>query len=159
MSKKIVYWDSNAFLCLINKNNKEEQNTMCEAVWEAANMGHLHIVTSALSTAEVICMKGTPKLDPTKRIFVANFFRQDRLSQKSVTRMIAELARDVVWDSAIMPKDATHIATAIMYKVPEFQTYDQKLLNLKNMNVNGFQLNICEPHHSHQLPLIEGFNS
>lgn len=153
MARSVVYWDSAAFLALINKDKTDYQNTMCEAVWEAAKDGKIHLVTSALAAAEVIYMKGVPKLDPAKRVLVGNFFRQQHLSQKSVTRMIAELARDVVWDSAIKPKDAIHVATAAMYKISEFHTYDEGLLKLGTVSVNGFSINIAEPYHAHQITL------
>jgi predicted nucleic acid-binding protein len=155
VARRVVYWDSAAFLGLINKDKTDYQNSMCEAVWKAGKNGDIHIVTSALAAAEVIYLKGVPKLDPNKRVLVGNFFRQQHLSQKSVTRMIAELARDVVWDSAIKPKDAIHVATAALYKITEFHTYDGGLLDLKQVLVNGFTINICEPYQPHQASLIE----
>lgn len=155
MARRVVYWDSAAFLALINKDKDERQNGMCEAVWNSAAKGEIHIVTSALSAAEVIYMKGVPKLDPAKRALVGNFFRQQHLSQKSVTRMIAELARDVVWDTSVKPKDAIHVATACFYKIAEFHTYDDGLLKLQNCTVNGFTLKIVEPYQPHTNDLFK----
>ncbi len=154
MARCVVYWDSAAFLGLINKDKTAYQNGMCEAVWNAGRDGSIHIVTSTLAAAEVIYMKGVPKLDPAKRTFVSNFFRQQHLSQKSVTRMIAELARDVVWDSVIKPKDAIHVATAAFYKIAEFHTYDDGLLRLGKITVNGFTIIVSEPHQPHQMSVL-----
>ncbi|MBU2840249.1 type II toxin-antitoxin system VapC family toxin [Acidithiobacillus thiooxidans] len=105
----VVYWDSDAFLALINEDKLPAELADCNDVWATCEKGLLHIVTSTLTTAEVIHKKGTPKLDPSKRQLVSNFFRQDFISQKPLTREIAELARDVVWDSNIHPKDAVHV--------------------------------------------------
>ena len=102
----VAYWDSNAFLAMINDDRSSSEMAGCNNAWAACEKGLMHIVTSTLTTAEVIYMKGTPKLDASKRVLVSNFFRQHFISQKPLTREIAELARDVVWDSNIMPKDA-----------------------------------------------------
>ncbi len=155
MPRRVVYWDSAAFLGLINEDKSPQQVNSCKAVWDAAKNGEIHIVTSTLAAAEVIYMKGVPKLDPNKRALVGNFFRDQHLSQKSVTRMIAELARDVVWDSGIKPKDAIHVATACFYKITDFHTYDDGLLKLAHCTVNGFTINIVEPHHSYQTDMFK----
>ena len=141
-----VYWDSDAFLAIINQDKSTIEMAGCNNTWSACEKGLLHIITSTLTTAEVIYMKGTPKLDPSKRISVSNFFRQHFISQKPLTREIAELARDVVWDSNILPKDAVHVATCAFYKIKLLHTFDRNLVDKEIIDVNGFKLKVEKPY-------------
>lgn len=126
----------------------------CRDVWSAAERGLLLIVTSALTTAEVIYKKGTPKLDQSKRVLVSNFFRQEFISQRPLTREIAELARDVVWDCAIKPKDAVHVATAAFFKLRDLHSFDGNLVTTAKVNVGGFEVSISKPTYQAQAELI-----
>ena len=146
----VVYWDSDAFLALINEDKSSAELAGCNDVWAVCEKGLLHIVTSTLTTAEVIHKKGTPKLDPSKRPLVSNFFRQDFISQKPLTREIAELARDVVWDSNIHPKDAIHVATCAYFKIRSLHSFDTNLVGKGTITVNGFVINVSNPKASTQ---------
>jgi hypothetical protein len=144
VARDLVYWDSVAFLGMLN--GEADKIQICDDVWDAGRNGKLLIVTSTLSSAEVIYVKGAKKLDPAKRSMVSNFFKAYHLSQRPLTRSIAELARDVVWDCNIQPKDAIHIATAAFYKVRDFHTFDGGLLGKKSVDVNGFTVDIRKPY-------------
>jgi predicted nucleic acid-binding protein len=146
MARRLVYWDSDAFLALLNGDKTASEMQGCLDVWTLGQKGLIHIVTSTLTVAEVIHMKGTPKLDPTKRHLVSNFFRQHFISLKPLTREIAELARDVVWDSNIRPKDAVHVATAGYYKLRELHSFDGNLVGKQVVSVQGFDIAVKEPH-------------
>lgn len=143
--RQLVYWDSNCFLGLLNQDKSSAEMAGCQNVWQACEKGIYHIVTSTLTTAEVIYVKNLPKLDQKHRDLVSNYFRQDFISQKSLTREIAELARDVVWDSNIKPKDAIHVATCAFYKIRELHTFDNDLVSKKTINVNHFVINVSRP--------------
>lgn len=155
--RQVVYWDSDAFLACINDDKLSYEMAGCKNVWTMAKKGLIHIVTSTLTTAEVVHKKGTPKLDPSKRKLVSNFFRQDFISQKPLTREIAELARDVVWDSNIRPKDAVHVATCAYFKIRMLHSFDGNLIDKNKITVNGFTFSVSKPSFSSQLEiLIEG---
>jgi predicted nucleic acid-binding protein len=154
MARQIVYWDSVAFLGLLN--GEPDKVPSCEDVWKAGERGLLMIVTSTLTVAEVIYAKGASKLDASKRPAVNNFFRAAHIIQKPLTRAIAELARDVVWDSNVKPKDAVHIATSAYYKIKEFHTFDEPLLKAKSISVNGFVVGTQKPYAPRQLDLPDG---
>jgi predicted nucleic acid-binding protein len=141
--KQPIYWDSDAFLGLINGEPDKLQE--CTEVWDEAQKGVFQIVTSTLTVAEVVYMKGTPKLDPAKRPAVSAFFRAAWITQRPVTRVIAELARDVVWDNSIKPKDAIHIATAAVDKIETFHTFDRDLLKMGTVTIAGFTVKIDRP--------------
>lgn len=143
--RPVVYWDSDAFLAIINGDKTPAELAGCNDVWSVCQKGLLHIVTTTLTTAEVIHKKGSPKLDPAKRHLVANFFRQEFISQKPLTREIAELARDVVWDSNIKPKDAVHVATCAFYKIRLLHSFDENLVGKQTITVNGFAVSVSKP--------------
>lgn len=151
MSKDVRYWDACAFLGFLN--GEQDKVSECQAVLKAAHNGHVLIVTSALSLAEVIWIKGGPKLDATKRTIVEQFFKADYISVRNVTRIVAEVAQSVVWDYGIKPKDAIHVATAAVYKLPMLNTYDEELLDKNGTTINGHVLAIQKPHYVEQLDL------
>lgn len=153
MARELIYWDSAAFLGLLNKAEDSDKCSKCEDVWISAQKGKIMIVTSTLTVAEVIYMKGARKLDPKKRPLVNNFFRQNHLSIKPLTRRISELARDVVWDTIVKPKDAVHVATAAFYKVGTLHTFDGDLLDLKTIDVDGFVVMCRMPYAPRQMEL------
>lgn len=122
------YWDSDAFLG--HFNGEPDKVAACESVLQAAEAGRILIVTSALTLAEVLYVKGHKPMPPEKRQIVSGFFKQPYISVQNVTRKIAELARDLYWDSGVRPQDAIHVATALTYRLPELNTFDRKLLSL-----------------------------
>jgi len=149
--KRVIYWDSDAFLGLIN--GEADKIAECDEVWREAQQGIFVIVTSTLTIAEVIFMKGSPKLDPAKRSIVTAFFQAPWIVMRPVTRIIAELARDVVWDNAIKPKDAVHIATAAAEKIAEMHSFDSNLLSKSPVSVAGFLVTIKRPRGTGAIPL------
>ena len=86
------------------------------------------IITLALTIAEVLRLRGRTPLPKTVRQKVTDFFRNDYISVRNVTRRIAEGARDLVWDSGIKPKDAIHVATALDARLPLMNTFDEDLI-------------------------------
>jgi predicted nucleic acid-binding protein len=138
MARESVYWDSAAFLGLLNPNEEPQRAQQCEDVWVAAEKGQLLIVTSTFTVAEVIYIKGvSPKMDPAKRPKLDKYFQATHLAQRPLTRIIAQFARDIVWDSNVKPKDAVHLATSGYYKIKTFHTFDRPLLEMGVINVAG----------------------
>lgn len=152
--KRIVYWDSDAFLRLLNGDGTSAEISGCEDVWATCQKGTAHLVTSTLTIAEIIHKKSTPKMDPIHRPLVNNFFRDTFISLKPLTREIAELARDVVWDSNIMPKDAIHVATCAYFKIRELHSFDRNLTHKKEINVDGFVIQVSNPYVHGQSELL-----
>jgi predicted nucleic acid-binding protein len=154
MAKRMaVYWDANAFQALLNRDKSDAELADTEAVWTAAQKGQVIIVTSTLTNAEVIFVKGTPKLDPAKRSLVTNFFRQPFIVQYPLTQKISELARDVVWDTPVKPKDAIHVATAAFHKIRVFHTFDGPLLTQSAIAINGYSVETRKPKWQNQLEI------
>lgn len=153
MAAEIIYWDSDAFLGLINEEPGKIELAL--DVWNASEKGLLTIVTSALTVAEVIYAKRAGKVDPSKRQIVNDFFRRPNLVIEPLTRKISELARDVVWDHGIMPKDACHIATAAHHRIPVLHTFDGALLTKASVTIDAFTVGIIKPKAPRQLDIID----
>ncbi len=153
MTIEKLYWDSDCFTAYFqNEVGKVEQ---CDGVIERAERGQVLIVTSALTLAEVLWMRGGPRISRDKVSIVQKFFKRSFIRVVNVTRKIAESAQDVVWDNGIRPKDAIHVATAIAYVCDALETFDKDLI--KKSSVTGSPLlKIREPEAAAQarMPLV-----
>jgi predicted nucleic acid-binding protein len=127
MSVERIYWDSDAFLgWLQNEPGKAEQ---CDGLIQRAERGDVLIVTSALTLAEVLWMRGGPRIAKEKAELVQRFFRRSYIRVHNVTRKISEGAQFLVWDHDIRPKDAIHVATALHLRVEALETFDAQLVS------------------------------
>jgi predicted nucleic acid-binding protein len=122
VAKDLYYWDSNVFSGFLNE--EPDKAADCETVLKEAQAGHILLVTSALTLAEVLFIKNGPKLDPSQRDKIDRFFKADYITVRNVTRIIADLGRDVFWNHNIRPKDCVHVSTAAFYKVPIMHTFE-----------------------------------
>lgn len=126
MKPELIYWDSCAFLGWLQREPDKEN--LCAGTLERAKAGEVGIVTSALTLTEVLWTKGAPKITADKADTLRKFFRHSWIRVQNVSRGIAEIAQDVVWDQNVKPKDAIHVATAISLSIPTLETFDDKLL-------------------------------
>jgi hypothetical protein len=124
------YWDSNAFLGWLA--DETDKVSYCRPVIEAAEAGSLVIITSALTIAEVLFLKGHKKVDAQHARKIEAFFRHKWIVIRDVDRFVAEHARELVWDKNVKPKDAIHLATALRRDVQldQFDTFDEGLIKL-----------------------------
>ncbi|MFM9863974.1 MAG: type II toxin-antitoxin system VapC family toxin [Micropepsaceae bacterium] len=142
MSVELIYWDSDAFLGWLQEEAGKVE--LCQGTIERAESGEVLIVTSALTIAEVLWMRGAPKIPKDKAAILRKFFRRSFIRVRNVTRAISELAQDVVWDSGIRPKDAIHVATTLDAKISVLETFDEGLLT-KSGKVGSPPLLIRKP--------------
>jgi len=127
LSQELRYWDAACFLAYFQE--EVDRVDSGEAVLEEAEKGNILIVTSALTLAEVLAVRGKKRLPPNKELKgrVIDFFKNEYIAVQNVTREVAELARDLVWDKGIKPKDAIHVASAIAAGCAVLETYDGPL--------------------------------
>ena len=157
MSLPCRYWDNSAFLAwLLPETDREED---CRSVLRAAEDGELQLVTSALTLTEVIKLKGSPELKRNYEKKIADFFQNDYLILRNVDRFVAFAAQRLVWDQNLSPKDSIHVATALRWRVPVLDTFDDDLISLNGKlpfdvaNPNSPVLQITKPHLPRQLAL------
>lgn len=140
---RYVYWDSVCFLGWLQ--DEGDKSPDCEQVLVEADAGKATIVTSALTIAEVLMVKRRVPIAKENRDLVSSFFKRDYIEIRSVTRRLAEHARELVWDANIDPKDAIHVATALAADLTEIHTFDRQLTNAINQ-INGGKLTACRPY-------------
>jgi predicted nucleic acid-binding protein len=126
MPVELVYWDSDAFLGWLQAEPGKAE--LCAGTLKRADQGEVLILTSALTIAEVLWMRGAPMIPQDKADIVRKFFRRSYLRVRNVTRTVSESAQDLVWTQGIRPKDAIHVATALDIGVVALETFDGDLL-------------------------------
>ncbi len=114
------------------------------------------IVTSALTIAEVLWLKGHKKVDASHARKIEAFFRHSWIVVREVDRFVAEDARELVWNKNVKPKDAIHLATALRQDVTldQFDTFDGDLIKLSGALGNP-PLTIGRPNLPARLPFEE----
>jgi predicted nucleic acid-binding protein len=153
--KPIYYWDTCVFLAWIKdeaRPNKEMEGVNYIAGQLFRNSAIL--ATSTLIQVEILkCTLDKYEIERFNSLFKQRNFQQ--ISQDPrVMRLSNEIReyyqRQHAIDSGktVSTPDAIHLASAILYDVTEFHTFDGKrkraLLPL-NGNVAGYNLRICKP--------------
>lgn len=107
----------------------------------------LGLATSTLAMAEVLMIKGKNPIPPENAEAVREFFQRTYIKIRPLDRRIAQLSQDLVWKHGIRPKDAVHVATALVTDgVDELHTFDGGLLAKSGLQVDGHEpLTITRP--------------
>lgn len=149
---KKVYWDACTWLSLINQQAGRAE--CCRYVISEARAGNIEIWTSAFTLAEVFKKSigdGKPlSLDESKDLEFEQYIQQDFLVVVQVDVDVGVLARRLLRKHPKLrkPADGIHLATAVLYNLDEFHTYDGDNLLVLNGEVkrqDGKPLVICQP--------------
>jgi predicted nucleic acid-binding protein len=140
------YWDTSIFLAWL-MNEKRAPGEM-EGLAEVAALFDRReavLVTSVLAKTEVL----ESSLDATGRALFDDIFKRSNIVLCDVTEPISDLAREIrdhgkLSGRNIKTPDATHLATAIIYRVDAMHTFDGRLLSLNGAGT-GRQLVVCKP--------------
>lgn len=147
-----VYWDSCAFLGLINREQGKLNG--CSAVWSEAEKGQTLIYTSFFTFAEVFkakCEGASKPLSEEEDKKIELLLRQKWIRPVIVDERIGIASRRLMrhHPECKKPSDGIHLATALALSVDEMNTYDRSdLLKLdgKINRADGNPLKICPPH-------------
>lgn len=152
------YWDAVTFLGWLSE--EADKVSDCKPVLEAAEAGSITLVTSALTIAEVLWLKGHKKVDASHARKIEAFFRHSWIVIREVDRFVAEDARELVWNKNVKPKDAIHLATALRQDVTldQFDTFDGDLIKLSG-TLGEPPLTIGRPNLPAKLPFEEDENT
>ena len=126
MTLEKIYWDTDCFLGHLQAEVGKAEK--CDGVLERAERGDVLIITSALTIAEVLWMRGGPRIPKEKAEKVQKFFRRSYIRVVNVSRKVAMAAQTHVWEDDIRPKDAIHVATALAFGVNALETFDSGLI-------------------------------
>ena len=140
-------WDACVFIALLTAEarSEDERSGLLEVV-DLVDKGRAIILTSSLIRTEVLEDASSPDL----RRKLEDLFRRPNCVAVDANRAITEKAgqlRVACKDAGreLKTPDAVYLATAIVYKVDEFYTFDDKLLALSGLpEVEG--LIITKPH-------------
>lgn len=139
-----AYIDSCVFLAWLKD---EAHANDVGALFHNAQKNELKILTSALTIAEVLNIQGKDKtkIPRDKRDAVRKLFRHRWINIVPLTRKIAEMAQDLVWEYKIAPKDSIHVATAENLKADKLYTYDEDLIKQSPSTGNSGEIKILKP--------------
>lgn len=154
----VYYWDTCCFLAWL-KNEQRPAGDMdgLSACVERFNRGQLKLMTSVLTYVEVT----TAKIPAGVEVLFEDAMQRPNATKVGVDIKVAKLARDIRNHYlntrndgfTVSVPDSIHLATAILYRASEFQTFDNrddkryKCLGLLPLNgdVAGHNLTICKP--------------
>lgn len=131
--KPARYWDAAPFIAWLKP--EPWRKPACEGWLDQAEKGKLTIVTSTVTLMEVVKLDHSDILNlaPETAASIEGFFRNSWISLRTVDAEIGEKARGLMWDHGIRVRDAIHIATALRYKIPFLDTYDEGLIKLNDL--------------------------
>jgi predicted nucleic acid-binding protein len=83
---------------------------------------------------EVLWIRGKSPIPVTDARKVQDFFQHEWIVVRELDRATAEAAREVVWNNGVKPKDAIHVATALLVHgqapLDQLDTFDGDLLRI-----------------------------
>lgn len=144
-----VYWDSCIFIALLA--GEPHHRTAIQELATQWNQGQITLVTSTLTVAEVLMAKcgppGTPatRLRPDLEVSLDSLFNNTNMRLINVDPILAREARNFVWQFSIRPKDAIHVASALVAGVDEMHTTDAELLRASGLIGTPAPLTISIP--------------
>lgn len=147
-----VYWDSCAWLGLINGEPTRKPDL--DAVYGNARRGFIEIWTSTIAVVEVNRLEtemNVPRpVSPEGLAVIDNILMQPFVKLVAVDTIVATRARQLLRETVGLTKrpDAMHLATAIVWNVPIFHTYDgNDLLHLNGKVTcdDGMEITITVP--------------
>lgn len=166
----IYYWDTCVFLAWIRNETTRKPGEMegIRDCIERVKKRQISIVTSVLTYTEITVAKVPAGAD---NLF-EEVMQRPNCGKIGVDMRIARLARDLrnyyllkptqYGGKTLTAPDSIHLATAILYKITEFHTFDGRDQNKYqslgliplNGDVGGHRLTICKPPEDRQANLI-----
>ena len=132
-----IYWDSCAWIGLVNA--EPDKLPALHAVYSLARRGLVEIWTSTMAVVEVNRLESEmqmPKpIPPESLAKLDDLLFQPFVKLINLDQIVAKRARKVVRETVGLRKkpDAVHLASAIIWNIPLFHTYDNDDL----LHLNG----------------------
>ena len=128
-------WDSCTIIDYLSGASRASPH--CHRIIDSASRGETEIIVSTLAAAEVANIKEQPGTAAEEMI--QEFFGRDYVIQANVDMHVSKRARELVRNyppsgnlKRLGVADAIHLATALHWKIPILESYDDKLLERIN---------------------------
>jgi len=155
---RMIYWDACAWISYIQKEMPgdgksftEPRYEMCKETLKRAEAGEYEIATSAFTLAEV-CKRPWDPASPS--VNLAAFFDQPYIVLIPVDKQVGRHAQalQLAGLAGLKPPDAIHLASATVWNVATFHTFDGRLIDLtrKITMADGNPLEVMMP--THEIP-------
>lgn len=152
-SRQIIYWDACAWISYIQKEMPgkgksftDPRYAMCTETLKKAEAGECEIATSAFTLAEV-CKRPLDPTSPANKL--SSFFDQPYIILIPVDKQVGLQAQSIQLAglSGLKPQDAIHLASAMVWNIPVFHTFDDRLRGFNRMltMADGNLLEIMKP--------------
>lgn len=133
-----IYWDSCAWIGLVN--GEPDKIQALQTVYGYAQRGQVEIWTSAMAVVEVNRLESEmqmPKPIPPESIAkIDALLFQPFVKLINLDQIVAKRARKILRETTGLKKkpDAVHLASAVIWNIPIFHTYDgSDLLHLDGL--------------------------
>lgn len=167
-TRSVYYWDTCIFLAWL-KNETTRKSGELDAIaacLERFKKREISLVTSVLTMVEMT----SAKIPAGTESMLEGVMQRPNFTNVAVDLRVAKLALDLrnhylaqtsLGGKTLTVPDSLHVATAILYRVTEMHTFDEKndakqnslgLIPLSG-NVGGHNLVICKPPIPVQMPL------
>ncbi len=158
INRRKIYWDTTCWLAWLNDERHiwpaSVMTGLQDVVYEVENNQAI-LFTSAGTRGEIYL----GRLDLDKKTMWANLMRRSNVQEISADPRVYDRASQIreyheARKQKIKLPDATHLATAVLYRADEFQTMDglqkdgskhRKLLSLSG-DVGGYNLKVVHPY-------------
>lgn len=134
MSERLVYWDSDLFISRIQRTAGRIE--VLEELTRLAECEKLKLATSAYTLVEVAKFDELDLPSDEEEKLIVDFFENPFIAVLPIDDATARIARQVIRDHRMKPKDAIHLATALRHKVPVLHAYDDHFLRIAH-DVDG----------------------
>jgi predicted nucleic acid-binding protein len=112
MSPLIQYWDSGVFCSYLSKESGRWE--IVRDLLNEGRAGRLEIITSSFACVEVLKIKGHNPITEAQERELITFFEYPFIKFVDASRPVCEAARRHVWRDRMKPKDAIHLACAMV---------------------------------------------
>ncbi len=144
-------WDS----CVIADYLAGKPNAAAHAkpIVDAARRGETQLWVSLFCEVEVAYLEDMN--DAESEAIITGFFAEDYVIPLMVDPFVTETARKLIRRFRVPGKDAIHVASALRFGAPVFETFDKPLMaKLRGADPDGLlsRLVVREPLHTGQTP-------
>ena len=126
-------WDASIIIGYLGRDDNLQAD--CDRIIQQAELGEVEIVVSEMAKVETAYLTGYS--DSESEVIIQGFFNQDYVISVIVDNPVSTVARSLVRKYRTGPKlnppDAVHLATAIYWNIPVFETTDNGLLRFDGM--------------------------